>query len=177
MLADLVSAGVLMTRSQPAVRADVSGIGTVLRTAGAEVVVPDASVSAAIGLERQFSGFRGRPQGLGYGSISFGNQAVDPIDRIGQIDRLMGELESGKKYGDDHAKYKADLAKWEEEIAAKEKELEKDFKKAKKARDKKVADAEKKGEEVKEKKYKEDRRPRPPKRDDEKGRVGTRRHG
>lgn len=168
ILEELAAAGVLLTRSQIGLAADVSGLGAVLRTATAEVLLGDASMSAAIGAESQgFSpqqfGGRGGPQGF-----SFGPQSIDPIDRIGQIDKLVSELAAGQKYGEDMATYREELAAWEKSIAEKEKELEDDFKKAKKARDKMVKDAEEDGDEIKEKKYKEDKRPREPRFDAEK---------
>lgn len=166
VLDELVAAGVLMTRSQAASAANISGIDAVVRTAGPDVVVSEAALSAAVGVTR--GGFNQFGPQQFPGNVRFAPRGLDPIDRVGQIDRLMGNLASGKKYGNDLAKFKKAHAEWEKEIADKEKELAKDFKKAKKARDKKVADAEKKGEEVKDKKYKEDRRPRAPKLDPDK---------
>ncbi|QDV09112.1 imidazolonepropionase [Planctomycetes bacterium Poly30] len=168
VLEELAASGVLLTRSQVGLASDISGFGAVLRTPSAEVVLEDASMSAAIGAESpgfspdQFGG-RGGPQGF-----SFGPQSIDPIDRIGQIDKLVSELAAGQKYAEDMAEYEKELAEWKAAIADKEKELEDDFKKAKKAREKAVKDAEEDGEEVKEKKYKEDRRPREPRYDAEK---------
>lgn len=170
VLADLVGAGVVATRSQVARSAQVSGVDVVLGTATAEPMVEDASLSAALGVTRGGGfgggGFQGRPQtiqGLGYGG--FRPRGLDPVDRVGQIDKLISSLSAGKKYGEDVAKYERDLAEWEKAIAEKEEELKEDFKKAKKSRDKKVKDAEEDGKEFKEKKYKEDKRPRPPKLD------------
>ena len=146
-LDELVAAGVVATRSQIATGAAVSGIDVVLSTAGADALLGDAALSTSLGVARG---------------------QLDPIDRVGQIDKLVSELASGAKYGEDVARYERDLAEWQKAIAEKEKELEEDFKKAKKARDKKVSDAEEKGKEFKEKSYKEDKRPRPPKLDAEK---------
>ncbi|MEE2939829.1 MAG: amidohydrolase family protein [Planctomycetota bacterium] len=146
-LEELVAAGVVATRSQIATRAAVSGIDVVLSTAGANAMIEDAALSTALGVGR------GR---------------LDPIDRVGQIDKLVSELTSGAKYGEDVARYERDLAAWQKTIAEKEEELEEDFKKAKKARDKKGADAEETGKEFKEKSYTEDKRPRPPKLDADK---------
>lgn len=146
-LDELVAAGVVATRSQIATGAAVSGIDVVLSTAGADALLGDAALSTSLGVARG---------------------QLDPIDRVGQIDKLVSELASGAKYGEDVARYERDLDEWQKAIAEKEKELEEDFKKAKKARDKKVSDAEEKGKEFKEKSYKEDKRPRPPKLDAEK---------
>ncbi len=163
ILQELTDAGVLLTRSQVGRTASFSGIGAVIRTATSEVLLPDAAVSATIGAARaSAAGFRTN------GSFSLGTPAVDPIDRLNQIDKLGSELEGGAKYADDVASYEKDLAEWETAIAEKEKELTDDFKKAKKARDKAVEKAEKDGKDVKEKKYKEDKRPRAPRYDAEK---------
>ncbi|QDU83055.1 hypothetical protein Pla163_01510 [Planctomycetes bacterium Pla163] len=86
----------------------------------------------------------------------------DALDRIGNVDRLLGQLESGAAYLKAQRKYAADLAEWEKKIAELEEELEKDFKKKKKDRDKEVAEAEEEGKEYKEERYKEDKKPRAP---------------
>lgn len=163
VLKELVAAGVLATRSQISTQANISGISVVISTASAEPMLEDASLSASLGVTRGGGGGGGGGIGYGGGNFRFGPPSLDPIDRVGQVDRLAGQLATGKKYGDDMAEYHRDLAEWKESIVEKEAELKKDFKKAKKARDKKVKDAEKKGDEVKDKKYKEDRRPKPPK--------------
>jgi len=140
VLADLVESGVLMMRVEIGRAASVSGVGAVIRADGAEPVLADAALSARLD-----------------------SPGLDPVSRVGQVDRLASALAGAKKYADDVAAYERDLKSWEEEIAKKEEELNEDFKKAKKARDKKVKEAEEEGEELKEKKYKEDKRPRPPK--------------
>ena len=145
VLSDLVESGVLMMRVEIGRAAALSGVGAVIRAEGAEPVLADAAITARL--------------------VSPG---LDPVSRVGLVDRLASTLGGAQKYAQDVAAYERDLAAWEEEIAAKEKELEEDFKKAKKARDKKVKEAEEDGEELKEKKYKEDKRPRPPKFDAEK---------
>ncbi|MEM8712901.1 MAG: amidohydrolase family protein [Planctomycetota bacterium] len=168
ILQELASAGVLLTRSQAGMTADFGGIGAVLRTSDAEVLLPDAAMSVLVTpppptrfVPRNFGG--GGP-----GGFSFAPPSIDPLERIAKIDKLVSELESGQKYADDRATYEAELAEWEAEIAEKEEELQDDFKKAKKARDKKVKEAEEDGEELKEKKYKESKRPRAPRFDAEK---------
>ena len=145
LLTELVESGVLMMRVEIGRSAALSGVGAVIRAEGAGTVLEDAAISA-----RLYS------------------PGLDPVSRVGQVDRLASTLASAKKYADDVATYERDLAAWEEEIAKQEKELEEDFKKAKKARDKKVKEAEEDGEELKEKKYKEDKRPKAPKYDAEK---------
>ncbi len=170
VLQELAAAGVLLTRSQVGRTANFSGIGAVIRTVSAEVVLPDASVSATIGAPRGGGASFGGRNGA---SFSFGPQNIDPIDRLSQIDKLSSELDGGAKYAADVAEYEAALAEWEVAIAEKEKELNDDFKKAKKARDKAVEKAEKDGKDVKEKKYKEDKRPRAPRFDAEKAAFGN----
>lgn len=168
LLGDLVSAGVLLLRSQIGVGGNYGGIDTVIHAAGAEPLLTDAAISARLGVSRGGGSFRQvtRPDG----SIGFemGPAVLDPIERVGQIDSLVADLKTGVKYAQDAAQYEVDLAEWMEAIAEEEEELKEGFKKAKKARDKKVKDAEEDGEEVKEKKYKSDRRPRAPKFDAEK---------
>lgn len=151
VLDELVHAGVLVTRSVVGARASIGGVSAVLRTAGPEPLLEHSALSSSVGIGRGFAFSAG----------------VDPLDRISQIDRLISQLENGEKYGKSVAEYEKKLAEWKEEIAEKEEELEKDFKKAKKSRDKKVKDAEEDGKEFKEKKYKESRRPKPPKLDPE----------
>ncbi|MEM6570674.1 MAG: amidohydrolase family protein [Planctomycetota bacterium] len=167
-LQELVEAGVLHARTVIGSGSALGGIGAVIRAHAAEPLLDDAAMSARLGLVRGGGSFVQvqNPDG----SFTFRQEAprLDPVERIGQIDKLVSELQSGEKYARDVAKYEADLAEWNESIADKEKELEEDFKKAKKARDKKVKDADEKGKEFKEKSYKEDKRPRAPKFDAEK---------
>ncbi len=145
VLEDLLESGVLMMRVEIGRAASLSGMGAVIRADGAEPVLADAALSARLNAP-----------------------GLDPVSRVGQVDRLASALGGAKKYADDVAAYERDLKAWEEEIAEKEEELTEDFKKAKKARDKKVKEAEEEGEELKEKKYKEDKRPRRPKFDPKK---------
>lgn len=145
VLEDLLESGVLMMRVEIGRAASLSGVGAVIRADGAEPVLTDAAISARLNAP-----------------------GLDPVSRVGQVDRLASTLGGAKKYADDVAAYERDLKAWEEEIAKKEEELTEDFKKAKKARDKKVKEAEEEGEKLKEKKYKEDKRPRPPKFDPKK---------
>ncbi|MEM6671441.1 MAG: hypothetical protein AAF726_01275, partial [Planctomycetota bacterium] len=168
ILDELVEAGVLLARTQVGVNAPLGGFGPLIRTHAVEPLLADAAMSARVGIARGGSGFI---QQVGPdGSIRFiqAPPTVDPIDRVGQVDKLVGELEDAEKYLLDRAEYEAELATWAAEIAEKEKELEDDFKKAKKARDKKVKEAEEDGEELKEKRYREDKRPKEPRFDAEK---------
>jgi imidazolonepropionase-like amidohydrolase len=88
--------------------------------------------------------------------------AGDPFQRVENVDRVFSLIDAGSSYRRSQLKYAEELAEWERMIAEKTEELEKDFKKAKKDRDKDVEEAEGEGEEYKEKKYKEDRKPRAP---------------
>jgi len=147
-------AGVLAVRSQIAEGASISGVGVVLSmgpgTALDELVVlKDASVAAAVG-------------------VSQSGRTTDVFDRIAAVDKLAGLIRAGLDYRLEQVEYRHDMAEWREAIAKKEEELEKDFKKAKKARDKDVEEAEEKGKEFKEKSYKEDKQPKPPKHDADK---------
>jgi imidazolonepropionase-like amidohydrolase len=63
--------------------------------------------------------------------------------------------------------YKHDLEAWQKTIAEKETELEKDAKKAKRDREKEEKDAKEKGKPFTEKKYKEDKKPQPPRFDED----------
>ncbi|MCZ6598163.1 MAG: hypothetical protein O7B99_11025, partial [Planctomycetota bacterium] len=150
-LGDALEAGVTASRVQAGVRSLMSGIGAVVRNdpsllADGAVVLEDACVGASIGLVR-------------------GGRARDIFDRVGEVSRLVGQIESGRKYRESQVEYKYELEEWQKAIEEKEKELEKDFKKAKKDRKKDKEKAEEKGKEFKEKKYKEDKKPRKPKYD------------
>ncbi len=150
---DVLRSGVTVVRTQAGARAKLQGVGAVVRVAPGldaddAVVLSDASIGASIGV-----------------TIS---RTADPFDRLSDVDRLVGLVESGRKYREDHVEYKYKLEEWQKEIAEKEAELEKDFKKAKKDRDKKKAKADEEGDEFKDKKYKEDKRPKAPKVDEAK---------
>ena len=129
--------------------ASVSGLGAVIRTAPNlsledAVVLGDSCVATSVGLNG------------------------DAFDRIGHVDRLVKLIENGAEYRVDHTEYAYKLKEWEAEIAEEQAKLEKDEDKAKKARKKAKEKAEKDGKTFKEKKYKEDKRPRAPKFDVEK---------
>ena len=150
---DVLRSGVTVVRTQAGARAKIQGVGAVVRVAPGldaddAIVLSDAAIGASVG-------------------VSTG-RAVDPFDRLKDVDRLVGLIESGRKYREDHVEYKYKLEEWEKEIADKVEELEKDFKKAKKARDKKKKKADEEGDDFKEKKYKEDKRPKAPKTDEAK---------
>ena len=150
--AELLKAGVTALRLQAGSRAAEAGVGTLVRNhpeAGSVVVLEDCCVAASVGLTRD-----GRGQ--------------DPFDRVAEVDKLVGSIADGQAYLEAKNEYKYELAEWEAAIAEKQAELEKDFKKAKKDREKDEKEAEEKGKEYKPKRYKEDKRPSPPRFDADK---------
>ncbi len=145
--------GVVCSRVQVGQRSYLGGVGAVVRnadgleeTGGETVVLPDACMSATVGITRP-------------------GRATDIFDRVSEVDRLVSQIERGRAYRESWVEYRHDFQEWEETIAKAVEKLEKDFKKAKKARDKEVKEAEEKGKEFKEEKYKEDKKPREPKLD------------
>lgn len=139
-----MAAGVLTFETHIGSRAAISGTGVILRTqpsteAGDIVVSERSAMWSAVGVS---SGV---------------------IQRIEEVDSLVGRLMSGEAYLKSWRKYEKDLAEWNEEIAELQKKLDKDFKKTKKDRDKKVKKAEEDGKEHKDKKHKEPKPPRKPK--------------
>lgn len=145
--------GVTCARVQVGAQAPIGGIGAVVRnadgleaTGGEIVVLADACASATVGVSR-------------------GGRLLDIFDRVGEVDRLVGQIERGRSYRESWVEYRHELEAWEKAIAESVEKLEKDFKKAKKARDKEIKTAEEKGKEFKEEKYKEDKKPRTPKYD------------
>ena len=151
---EALRAGVTAIHLRGGSTAGIGGLGVLVRVAPdlgeAALVLDDACLSATIGLSAD-GGFFG------------GVRAVDPFDRLKQIDQLAQAVSSGKAYAEQWAKYEKEIAEWEKAIVESEAELEKDFKKAKKARKKDQDKAEEKGKEFKEKKYKEDKQPKRPK--------------
>ncbi len=149
---EAVAAGVLLARVQTGVASEFGGISAVVRNGHAGdalVVLPDATIGAAVGISD-----RGRGK--------------DAFDRLAEADRLGAKLGAARDYRAEWVEYEKQLGEWQKKIAEKEKELEKDFKKAQKAREKDIEDAKKKGEEHKDKEYKEDKRPKTPRFDAEK---------
>ncbi|MEM7305144.1 MAG: amidohydrolase family protein [Planctomycetota bacterium] len=152
-LEDALRAGVTTVRVQAGGRAVIGGLGAVVRLdpsvdASRAVVLGDASQAASVGLPRA-----GRQR--------------DIFDRVGEVGRLAGMLEKGRKYDEDWTEYRYELEEWQKAITEKEEELEKDFKKAKKDRDKEIEKAKEKGKEFKEERYKEESKPRRPKFDED----------
>ena len=145
--AEALSGGVTSVRTQAGRTAPVGGIGCLLTVGdeGPVVLLEDACVSATVGLSRP--------------------KTMDVFDRIAEVDRLCGLIEKGRAYQESLIEYRHELEAWEKEIAEKEAELEDDFKKAKKKRDKDLEKAEEDGKEFKEKRYREDKKPKQPKYD------------
>ena len=148
---ELLRAGVTTARVQGGARGKIGGTGAVVRNdpnagPGEIALLEEACVTATIG-------------------VTVGNQTPDVFDRIDSVDKLVRLIEGGRSYRDRLADYKEKLAEWEKEIAEKQKELDKDFKKAKKKRDGDVEKAEEDGKTFKEKKYKEDKKPKAPRLD------------
>jgi len=172
---EALGAGVTTVRSQLARGGQKSGIGAVLKLAGdsreSAVLLAEGAAGASIGLSQQGRG-RFVQDASGTFQLVSGAQAVDPFDRLSQVDRLASSLEGGRTYSQSLIEYRYDLEEWEEDIAEKEKELDKGFKKAKKARKKDQDKAEKDDKEFKENKYKEDKKPKAPKFDSEKEAFG-----
>jgi len=154
---EALRAGVTVVRVQAGANARVGGVGALLRVApklprAEAVVVPDCNVSMSIGL--------GPPSG---------DQAEkpDPFERIADLDRVVSAVESGKGYLQARTEHRYEVEEWEKKITEKEAELTKDAKKARKDREKEQKEASEKGKPFQEKKYKEDKRPQPPRYDED----------
>lgn len=151
---EVLGAGVTGYRLQVGTNARSAGIGAFVRNhpdlpPEQAVLRDDCCVSASVGLTR-------------------GGRAQDVFDRLGEVDRLVGSLNDAKGYLEDGIEYRYELEAWQKAIAEKEKELADGFKKAQKDREKDEAEAKEKGKEFKDKKYKEDKKPKPPRYDAEK---------
>ena len=147
VLEEALRGGVTGARVQAGNKSVLGGLGSVIRPVpegDGWILLEDACLSATV-------------------AISRGGRRMDVFDRLSEVDRLVGQLDRGLRYREGWLSYRDDLAEWDKAIAEKEKELEKDFKKAKKSRDKKKKDAEEDGKDFKEKRYKEDKRPKTPK--------------
>lgn len=148
-----LAAGVTAVRVQAGMVSARGGVGAMLSTAPADdlegmILLKDSNAAAGLGLSS-----RGNPP--------------DVFARISAVDKLVGDINKGREYSITWAKYAHDLEAWNKTIAEAEAKLEKDFKKAKKDRDKEIAEAKEKDKEFKEEKYKEDKRPKLPKLDAE----------
>ncbi|MBI5432940.1 MAG: amidohydrolase family protein [Planctomycetes bacterium] len=151
---EILRAGVTALRVGVAPNGKVGGVGAVIRNHPRRsehdvVLLKDACVALGVGITR-------------------GARGMDPFDRLADVDRALGALGDGLSYLQDKVEYKHELEAWQKTIAEKEKELDENAKKAKKDREKEKSEAEKAGKEFKEKAYKEDKRPKAPRWDDDK---------
>jgi imidazolonepropionase-like amidohydrolase len=168
-----LESGVTAVRVQASRRALISGLSSVMSLASRDedlIASDETALGASIGLTNPSSGGSTFTMGAN-GSFTVtetGPTPMDPFERIGQVDKIKGMLESGMAYRIAQNGYVEERKEWEEAIEEKVKELEKDFKKAKKDRDKEIEEAKEKGKEFKEEKYKEDKAPKPPKFDQDK---------
>lgn len=151
---EVLAAGVTSYRLQAAPSARSGGTSALLRPRPSAdgkltTVLGDCCVAFTLGVSRD-------------------GRSVDVFDRASEVDRVIGAIADGSSYLQDKNEFKHDLEEWNKKIAEKEKELTEGFKKAKKEREKEEADAKEKDKEFKEKAYKEDKRPSPPRFDEEK---------
>jgi imidazolonepropionase-like amidohydrolase len=170
---EALRAGVTSVRIQAGNFARTGGMGSVVRVAPqlgpAEAVVsPETCVSMSVGLSTNAGGGQsvefvdGQPV-----LVDTRGRPMDVFDRIADIDRVASALEGGRTYLYSIVEHKHELEDWKKKIAEKEVELEKDAKKAKKDREKEEKDAKDKGKTFEEKKYKEDKKPQPPRFDED----------
>jgi len=155
LLVDKPDQLVARVRVQAGTDSRVGGVGALVRVAFApsaadSIVLPDCSVSMSIGK-----------------AAPGGGDNKDPFERIADLDRVVSAVEAGKNYLIARTEHRYELEEWEKKISEKTTELDKDAKKAKKEREKEQKDAEEKGKPFQEKKYKEDKRPQPPRFDED----------
>jgi imidazolonepropionase-like amidohydrolase len=171
---EAVRAGVTCARVQAGATSRIGGVGALVRlTPGLSrseaTIVPESDVSANIGLSANAGGGQQTIE-IQDGQVvvtNTGGRGMDPFERLSELDRLMSAIESGKTYLTSKVEYKHDLEAWQKTIAEKDAELEKDAKKAKRDREKEEKDAKEKGKAFTEKKYKEDKKPQPPRYDED----------
>lgn len=170
---EALRAGVTSVRIQAGSSSRTGGLGSVVRVAPGlapeqSILSAETGVSMSIGLSSNNSGgptveiIDGQPT-----LVESRNRAMDVFDRLGDLDRVTSALENGRSYLFSQIEHKHELEEWKKKISEKEAELEKDFKKAKKDREKEEKDAKDKGKTFEEKKYKEDKKPQPPRYDED----------
>ena len=171
---EALRSGITSVRIQVGATARVGGMGSVVRVAPRlsreeAVLAPEACVSMNVGLTANAGGggqsvefIDGQPV-----LVDTRNKPMDPFDRIADLDRVTAALEGGRTYLYAKVEHRHELEDWKKKIGEKEAELEKDFKKAKKDREKEEKDAKEKGKTFEEKKYKEDKKPQPPRFDED----------
>lgn len=176
---EALRAGVTAVRLQGGKHAPVGGLGAVVgldpeREPWEAVLLEDASLAMSVALSD------GRPpqtsvRRLEDGSFQVetaGPPAVDVFERIDHADRIGSNVAAGKKYRDELREFQAKLAEWEKQITEKQAELDKEFKKAQRDREKAIEEAKEKGKEHEDKRYREDRKPRRPRVDDDREVLG-----
>lgn len=171
---EALRAGVTCARVQVGATARVSGVGALVRlapglTRGEALIVPECDLSMNLGLTANAGGGQQSLE-IQDGQVvitNVGGRGMDPFERLSELDRLMSAIENGKNYLVSRVEYKHELEAWHKTIAEKDVELEKDAKKAKKDREKEEKDAKEKGKPFTEKKYKEDKKPQPPRYDED----------
>lgn len=165
---DTLRAGVTTARVQVGTGSRIGGLGTLLRLTPAAdtadvILSRECNLWMTIGLTSGSQPlFDSQGQFMG-----MGGRAADPFERVETVDRLVSTLQAGQNYLVQKNEYKHELEAWTKAIVEKEAELEKDAKKAKKDREKAEKDATEKGKKFEEKKYKEDKKPNPPRYDDD----------
>jgi len=170
---EALRAGVTSVRIQAGATARTGGKGSVIRVAPQltpeeAVVSSESCVSMNIGLSTNAGGGQtiefidGQPT-----AVDSRGRPMDVFDRIADLDRVTSALEGGRSYRYSMVEHKHELEEWKKKTAEKEAELEKDAKKAKKDREKEEKDAKDKGKPFEEKKYKEDKKPQPPRYDED----------
>jgi len=149
---EVLRGGITTFRLQPSPGARICGVGAILRLHPGRLLL-DSTVlgDCALGL-----------------SMGVGRAGQDVFERANDVDRVTSALADGWAYLEEQNEYKHDLAEWEKKIADKQKELDDGFKKAKKDREKAETEAKEKGSEFKEKDYKEDKKPKAPRYDEDK---------
>ncbi len=162
--------GVTSARVQLGPQARIGGLGAVVRLvpglAHDEVVVSDASnlwMTAGLSLP---SGpqFVETPDGF---QMVAGDRAQDPFDRAESVERIVAALQAGKNYLVALNEHRHELEDWKKKIAEKDVELDKEFKKAKKDREKAQKEATEKDKKFEEKKFKDEKKPQEPRFDED----------
>jgi len=148
---EVLRGGVTAYRVQTAPHTRIGGLGAVLRFHPGKLA-QDSALSSDCSLALTLSSARG---------------GDDVFERAADTERVLGAIADGWAYLQEKNEYKHELAAWEKAIADKQKELDDGFKKAKKDREKAQADAKDKGTEFKEKEYKEDKKPKAPRYDED----------
>lgn len=171
---EILRAGVTSVRVQAGTTARTGGVGALLRIAPGlsrdqAVLVAESNVAFSAGLSANAPGPQQTAEFVD-GQIVMresGSRAMDPFDRVNDIERITAALDSGRSYLLSKVEHKHELEEWQKKIAEKETQLDKDAKKAKKDREKEEKDAKEKGKKFEEKKYKEDKKPQAPKYDED----------